>query len=102
MHETPADFQHPLLALALLVGNIPVYILLGRLFFGSWQDLVDCVRGVAIVDRSFRLWYRPAQRPPPDREVDGLYAALRLLLFVLLSLACVGAEYRSLAWLLYR
>jgi hypothetical protein len=27
---------------------------------------------------------------------------LRLLLFVLLSLACVGAEYRALAWLLYR
>ena len=48
---------------------------------------------------SFRL---SAQEPAPDREVDALYAVLRLLAFGLGSISLVAAEYHAITWLLAR
>jgi hypothetical protein len=98
MHERTADFQHPLLALVLVLGNIPTYVLLGRLFFKTWQDFFDGVRSIGTVHYRFYMNRHGLRLPPSDREVNGLYAVLRLLLFVLTALACVGAEYRAIAW----
>jgi hypothetical protein len=102
MHQRTEDFHYPLLALVLVLGNIPTYVFLGRLFFKTWQDFFDCVRSIGLVHHRLYMNRHGIRLPPSEREVDGLYAVLKLLLFVLMSLACVGAEYRGIAWWLSR
>jgi hypothetical protein len=102
MHQRTEDFHDPLLALVLVLGNIPTYVFLGRLFFKTWQDFFDCVRSIGLVHHRLYMNRYGFRLPPSEREVDGLYSVLKLLLFVLMSLACVGAEYRGIAWWLSR
>jgi hypothetical protein len=103
MHEQTPGLQHPLLTLALILGNIPTYIFLGRIFFKSGRDFFNCVCSINIVNYSLDMYrFRCGWRSPPDREVDALYAVFRLLLFGLGSLTCVVAEYHLITWLLSR
>lgn len=104
MHVKATDFQFPLLlVLVLIVANIPTYIFLGRVFFKGWRDFFNCVLSIGIVNYSLEMYgYRFGWRSPPDREVDALYAVLRLLLFALGSLCCIAAEYHGIVWLLTR
>ena len=97
--------NHPSLWLILAIANIPLYIGVGRIFFASWHDFFDCVRGIFVIQYYFyqiRNRFPIRSRQPTDREADALYPVLRLLLFVLGMLACVSAEYHLIAWFLSR
>lgn len=104
MHGETPDFQYPLLlVLVLSVANIPAYLLLGRVFFRGWRDFFNCVCSVGIVNYSLEMYGRRlGWRWAPDREVDALYAVLRLLAFGLGSISLVAAEYHAITWLLAR
>lgn len=104
MHGKATDFHFPLLlVLVLILANIPTYIFLGRIFFKGWRDFFDCVWSIGIVNYSLQMYgYRFGWRSPPDEEVDAMYAVLKLLVFGLVSLCCIAAEYHAIVWLLAR
>lgn len=101
MHEKPMDIQHPLLVLVLVLLNIPTYLFLGRVFFKGWRDFLSSVGSIPTFLYSQEMYSRRfGWRPPPDGEVNALYAVMKLLLFVLGALACIAAQYHFVTWLL--
>ena len=101
MHDQSPVFEHPLLLIALLLLNIPLYVFLWRTFFSGWRDFLDSLRSVSIVSDSLDRYQQPARREPAsDRDADALYPVLKLLLFVLGVLSGVAAEYHVGAWIL--
>jgi hypothetical protein len=96
------EFDHPQLVWILVIANIPLYIWFGRIFFDGFKGFFASLRGVSRVEGySVRNEYQYQRSEPTDEEVDGFWAALRLLPFLMLSLACLGAEYHLIVWLLF-
>lgn len=76
------------LLIVLVILNIPLYWLLGKSFFGSWQGLMDAL--VAIV------------MPDIVSAASGKYEEHRigrftLLLYLLVCVSTVAAEYHVVA-----
>lgn len=103
MHAQPPVFEHPMLLIALALLNIPLYVFLWRIFFSGWQDFFNSLLSVGVMTYSLdRYQHRFGWKWAPEREVNALYPALRLLLFVLGVLSGVAAEYQFGAWILSR
>lgn len=103
MQQKVVEFQYPSLVLLLVVINIPTYLVLGRFFFKGWRDFFNCIRSVGIVSYAIDVRQRRfGSRPTRDEEADAMYPSFKLLLFVLGSLSCLGAEYHVIAWMLAR
>lgn len=103
MHTQPPSFDHPRLLLVLAIANIPLYLVFGRMVFTSWQVFFSCLRSIGILEYArYLARERLEPREAPDRQVDAFYEVMRLLLFVLGLLACIGAEYHLIAWLFLR
>jgi hypothetical protein len=103
MHDQPPVVEHPLLLITLIGLNIPLYVLLWRTFFSGWQDFLNCLRSISIIGYSLdRYQHRFGWKWAPEREVNALYPAFRLWLFVLGVLSGVAAEYHFGAWILSR
>lgn len=76
--------QNPLLLIVLIIVNVPVYFVVGRLLFGDWVEL----------GRTIRLLLTPGWLNMLQGEaVDGGLAPIRVLWFVILSGGMVGNEY---------
>jgi hypothetical protein len=72
------------LLVILIVINTPIYILLGRVFFGNWGDFWECVR----------FWFTPDVFSMFNGEYGAdLGATLKLGIFLLLCGGAVFAEY---------
>ena len=103
MHDQPPVFEHPLLLIALVLLNIPLYVFLWRTLFSGWQDFFNSLLSVNIIGYSLeRYQHRVGWKWAPECEVNALYPAFRLLLFVLGVLSGMGAEYHFGAWILSR
>lgn len=101
MPDQPVFCEHPLLLVALVVLNVPLYVVLWRTFFSGWQDFFNCLGGVGIIWYSIgRYQHRFGWKWAPDQEVNALYPVLRLLLFVLGVISGMAAEYHFVVWLL--
>ncbi len=72
---------------ALLLINIPIYILIGSLFFGSPMDFLRALAFVAIP------WWVSALRGESDEDRDATFT---LVFFVLSCGAVLVAEYQGL------
>ena len=73
----------PLIILIVVLLNIPLYILIGKLLFGSWGDFWD-----AIV-----FWIKPDLWSLLDGEYwDDTWAEIKLGFFVILCGACIYGE----------
>ena len=103
MHDQPPVFEHPLLLVALLLLNIPLYVFLWRTFFSGWRDFLDSLRSVSVVADSLDDDnYRVGRRSTSEPEANALFPFFRLLLFVLGVLSGMAAEYHFGAWILSR
>ena len=72
------------LMIILGVVNIPVYLVLGSLFFGSWGNFWECII----------FWFKPDLWSAFDGEFfDDWFAELKLGIFIAACGACVYAEY---------
>jgi hypothetical protein len=68
----------------LIAVNIPVFIGLGKLMFGSWGDFWECVT----------FWVQPGSISAMLGELDkDAWAEVKLLLFVVLCGALIGIEH---------
>lgn len=85
-------FRHPLLAFVLIVVNIPLYVAIWRVFFTDWKGFLTTL------DSALSATYFSSQQ----EQQDGFYATMKLVFFVLGSIACVMTEYHVLAWLFLR
>lgn len=81
--------RHPLLTLVLVFANIPLYIAIGRVFFKDLQGLLDCLDSIGLY-----WWGESVQQ-----QQDDFYARLKLISYVLGSVACVMTEYHLIVWL---
>jgi hypothetical protein len=76
---------HHLLLLALI--NIPVYLLIGKLFFDDWEDFGECVR----------FWFTPEWISWLSGELgEEWWADLRLVAFIGVCSLVVYGEYHLL------
>jgi hypothetical protein len=65
-----------------LIANVPVYLLIGWMFFGSWQGF-------------FEAWDEQTRTPPN-------WPRVQLLMFGLWVVGILGAEYHFLHGFLFR
>jgi hypothetical protein len=76
-----------ILLIAMVVLNVPLYVLLGKSFFGGWGEFLDAV--VAMLDRYAYL------------NEERRAGKLMLLLFLVSCVAIVAAEYHVVAKFLF-
>ena len=68
----------------LVAANIPVFVGLGKVMFGSWGDFWECVT----------FWFQPGWMSAMFGELDkDWWAEVKLVLFLLICAALVGAEH---------
>jgi len=68
----------------LAVANIPVYILLGKIYFGSWSKFLDCVKYWLTNDTSSYL---------RGQQSEDVMSTFNLYLFVGGCAALIAGEY---------
>ena len=68
----------------LAVANIPVYILLGKVYFGSWYRFFDCVKYFLTKDTSSYM---------RGQQWEDLRSTWELLFFVGGCAAMIAGEY---------
>lgn len=71
------------MVLLLIAANFPIYIGLGWLFFGSWEDFKEAVSFAFTPDIISMIY---------GEFLEDLWATVRLWIFVLLCIAIVGIE----------
>lgn len=77
-----------LLLIALVMANVPVYLLVGRLLFGTWEKFLEAVR----------LWASmEALHGPMGDEQGHVSADARLGVFLACSAGTVLIEFLILA-----
>jgi hypothetical protein len=73
----------------LAVINIPVYLLIGRVFFGSFDGFLDAVKDTLIGRFLFSTC------DPSGRSFDYMMATVKIMAFVALCVILVAAEYQA-------
>lgn len=76
--------EHPIAFIVLIVVNIPLYLLLGKILFSSIEDFWEAVT----------FWFTPDLFSAIQGQWgDDMWAELKLGLFVGLCIACVYGEF---------
>lgn len=71
----------------LVVCNVPVFVGVGKLMFGSWTDFWECVT----------LWFQPDWMSAMFGELDkDAGAFFKLLGFIAICILILGAEHLAL------
>jgi hypothetical protein len=68
--------------------NLPSYLVLGWLFFGTWSNFVDTIK--------VSFW---SDEYPDEDAFDAMRASCKLLFFLVSAVALLFAEYQLGCWI---
>lgn len=81
----------------LIVGNIPLFLLLGWLFFDNKENAADTIFE-ALKQQTEHILLPRWMWPFLDPEESDPFATLKLAIYCVACLAAVYAEYRLVVW----